>query len=399
MNNNFFKSITNILAFKGSWDANSNTPELSDGGVGGNLNDFYIVGVSGTTSIDGHNSWEVGDWIIDTGTSWDRIPASNVVVSVAGKVGVVTLIKADVGLPNVDNTSDLNKPISTLTQSALDLKSDVSHNHNLNNLIEKSYNNLDDKPIIPDQLSDLSDDSTHRLVTDVEKSTWNEKQDVIEYTPANDSEVVHLIGNEIIQGIKKFGSSDGLNNSHFESDGTLVSEGNATTWVDIDFPVIIRTVGANIPTITTVKGNLQLPLWQVNDYFQFESEEIIHSYKQGSICYFHIHLVTNGSDVTDRYVQFRLEYNYANPGEAWKTNNIIVDSGDILIQANTLSISNLIFSIAQLNDNNLKIGSHIKCRLTRIASSGLAPSNNPFCEMMQMHVEQDTTGSRSITTK
>lgn len=31
------------------------------------------------------------------------------------------------------------------------------------------------KPTIPDDLSDLSDDSTHRLVTDTEKSTWNAK--------------------------------------------------------------------------------------------------------------------------------------------------------------------------------------------------------------------------------
>lgn len=29
--------------------------------------------------------------------------------------------------------------------------------------------------IIPDSLSDLTDDSTHRLVTDTEKSTWNAK--------------------------------------------------------------------------------------------------------------------------------------------------------------------------------------------------------------------------------
>ena len=34
------------------------------------------------------------------------------------------LDKADVGLGNVDNTSDLNKPISTATQTALDLKAD-----------------------------------------------------------------------------------------------------------------------------------------------------------------------------------------------------------------------------------------------------------------------------------
>jgi hypothetical protein len=37
-----------------------------------------------------------------------------------------TAIKSDVGLGNVDNTSDANKPISTATQTALDLKADIT---------------------------------------------------------------------------------------------------------------------------------------------------------------------------------------------------------------------------------------------------------------------------------
>jgi len=44
------------------------------------------------------------------------------VASVAGKTGAVTLAKGDVGLGNVDNTSDANKPISTATQTALNGK-------------------------------------------------------------------------------------------------------------------------------------------------------------------------------------------------------------------------------------------------------------------------------------
>lgn len=36
------------------------------------------------------------------------------------------LVKGDVGLGNVDNTSDANKPISTATQAALDLKEDIA---------------------------------------------------------------------------------------------------------------------------------------------------------------------------------------------------------------------------------------------------------------------------------
>ena len=48
------------------------------------------------------------------------------VQSVAGKTGDVTLTKVDVGLGNVDNTADLDKPISTATQTALDTKADAS---------------------------------------------------------------------------------------------------------------------------------------------------------------------------------------------------------------------------------------------------------------------------------
>jgi hypothetical protein len=50
----------------------------------------------------------------------------NTVLSVAGQTGNVTLAKGDVGLSNVDNTSDANKPVSTATQSALDLKANIA---------------------------------------------------------------------------------------------------------------------------------------------------------------------------------------------------------------------------------------------------------------------------------
>lgn len=40
-----------------------------------------------------------------------------------------------------------------------------------------SYNDLIGKPTIPDELADLTADSTHRVVTDSQISTWNGKQD------------------------------------------------------------------------------------------------------------------------------------------------------------------------------------------------------------------------------
>ena len=48
------------------------------------------------------------------------------VLSVNAKTGHVVLDKNDIGLENVDNTSDANKPISSATQSALDLITNVN---------------------------------------------------------------------------------------------------------------------------------------------------------------------------------------------------------------------------------------------------------------------------------
>jgi len=49
--------------------------------------------------------------------------------------------KTDVGLSNVDNTADLDKPISDATVAALLLKSDVSHNHVKSDIAD--FNELD----------------------------------------------------------------------------------------------------------------------------------------------------------------------------------------------------------------------------------------------------------------
>lgn len=57
---------------------------------------------------------------------WKELVAPGAVTSVAGKTGVVTLAKADVGLSAVDNTSDVNKPISTATQTALNAKAPLA---------------------------------------------------------------------------------------------------------------------------------------------------------------------------------------------------------------------------------------------------------------------------------
>lgn len=57
----------------------------------------------------------------------------NVVTSVSGKIGAVVLNKTDVGLNLVDNTPDLDKPVSTATQAVLDTKVNVVPGKQLSN--------------------------------------------------------------------------------------------------------------------------------------------------------------------------------------------------------------------------------------------------------------------------
>lgn len=54
--------------------------------------------------------------------------SSNLVTSVNGRIGDVVVDKTDVGLSNVDNTSDANKPVSTATQTALNGKVSLTGN-------------------------------------------------------------------------------------------------------------------------------------------------------------------------------------------------------------------------------------------------------------------------------
>jgi hypothetical protein len=80
--------------YKGSWNANTNTPTITSGT--GTNGDYYIVAVAGSTTIDGISSWDVGDWIIFNGSVWQKIDNTDSVISVNGQVGSVVLTTANI---------------------------------------------------------------------------------------------------------------------------------------------------------------------------------------------------------------------------------------------------------------------------------------------------------------
>lgn len=175
-------------------------------------------------------------------------------------------------------------------------------------------------------------------------------------------------------------------------------ESGQTPWVDIDFPILIRTTGANIPALTTINGNLTMPQWAVNDFNVCESQEFIHGWKEGSTVYWHLHMTTNGLEAVNKYVRFELEYGYVTPDGVWQF-PAVYTSPDILIPANTPDKTMMIVSLASFTPTGVKIGGHVVARLKRVASVGAAPAANPWIPMLQMHVQLDTIGSRNIGTK
>jgi hypothetical protein len=168
-------------------------------------------------------------------------------------------------------------------------------------------------------------------------------------------------------------------------------------WVDVDFSIIIRTTGPNQPTLVAINGNITMPQWAVNAFNVCESQEFVHGWKEGSEVFWHLHLTTNGLDATDRYVRFELEYGYADVDGQWVF-PAVLDSGDLLIPANTPDKTMMIMKLGSFTPP-IKIGGHSIVRLRRIASTGTAPTGNPWIPMLQQHIQLDAIGSRLIGAK
>lgn len=64
-----------VLEHKGTWNASINTPTLTSSI--GDKGDYYIVSVAGTTNLDGVTDWQIGDWVMFSGSVWQKIDNSD----------------------------------------------------------------------------------------------------------------------------------------------------------------------------------------------------------------------------------------------------------------------------------------------------------------------------------
>jgi predicted heme/steroid binding protein len=82
------------LQYQGTWNASTNTPTITSSV--GTEGYFYIVSVAGNTTVNGISDWQVGDWIVFHGTTWQKVDNTESVVSVNGFVGAVTLTTSNI---------------------------------------------------------------------------------------------------------------------------------------------------------------------------------------------------------------------------------------------------------------------------------------------------------------
>jgi len=103
---NQINGLAGGVEYQGVWNAATNTPFLqSSVGVQGY---YYVVNVAGNTNLNGITDWQVGDWAIFNGSTWDKVDNTDAVVSVNGYVGAVVLTAGDVGAVPTTRTLTIN---------------------------------------------------------------------------------------------------------------------------------------------------------------------------------------------------------------------------------------------------------------------------------------------------
>ena len=163
-------SITNAIGalnFKGTWDANANSPVLASSV--GTEGDYYVVGTAGSTNLNGISNWGVGDLATFNGSVWQRVEGgadlNGVNLSVSGTstlsgltASTALALNASKEVVSVTNTGTGNNVLATTPT----LVGDVSLS--TGNLVVSNGKGID--------FSATSGTGTSELLADYEEGTW-----------------------------------------------------------------------------------------------------------------------------------------------------------------------------------------------------------------------------------
>jgi hypothetical protein len=101
-------AISGFVTYEGTWNASTNTPALASSV--GTKGEYYVVSTTGTTNLNGITAWTQGDWAIFNGSVWEKVDNTDLVTSVAGRTGAITLSNTDIsglGTMSTQNASSV----------------------------------------------------------------------------------------------------------------------------------------------------------------------------------------------------------------------------------------------------------------------------------------------------
>ncbi len=165
-----------ILEYKGTWNADTNDPTLSDGDAT-NAGNVYRVSVAGTTDFgSGSISFKVGDYAIaDENGTWEKADTTDAVSSINGLTGDVTLDTDNIS-EGTNNLYYKNERVDDRVSNLLKNAGNVTLNYDdANNVLNISVpNDLTDlSGHNVTELSDVSSAGSGAIITSSERTTIN----------------------------------------------------------------------------------------------------------------------------------------------------------------------------------------------------------------------------------
>jgi hypothetical protein len=183
--------------------------------------------------------------------------------------------------------------------------------------------------------------------------------------------------------------------AEFEADGTLKLNGAATVWDDVVVSLgNIKAPAADPPTWTAYRGG-ELPLFgaTATNVLYFNAQ-IPHSYKEAGDLSFHVHVAYPNANTGDS--RWQVTYSWANIDGTFGAQTTVA----VTVAAPGVADSHTLHHIATITGTGKTISSCLICSLSRLGADGADTyASGIYAVSADFHVEKDTIGSRTDTTK
>lgn len=260
-----------VLEYKGTWNALTNSPALVSSV--GDKGDYYIVSVAGTTNLNGISEWQPEDWVIYSGTAWQKLDNSEIVEVVnstegnqtdkAPSVSAIKLYIESVGTESKDRSfhvgtqlsetiSDLEQTVTSIIAPSFSEDGDVIFQYPDEN--GKINPTLSSTGILPGTYNTLTVDSKGRVISGIYNESNNPFTQSLATTQINTTtltsfiDINGLVSSTLLPGLYKF-TFIGLANSTSTTTGVGVKLVAKTA--------SISTIYAKYSITQSVPGTLQ----------------------------------------------------------------------------------------------------------------------------------------------